>query len=284
LNDPARATYAQPITKRRELVKEPYRSQFADLIRRGAGTLDIHDAEVETSFTMEIEAPDVLIQREIDRVDVHCNSLNPLLESVVGPVERVLDFGCGTGATTVAIALSTKLGAREVIGLDPNEFSLEAAIVRARGYDLSEEKCSFRAIGVGQSLPYDDESFDLVTCVSVIEYVHRLEDRHTLVAELERVTRPGGHVVLITPNPLRVRDYHTKRLLGDWRRADGYPWASPPWQLARMFKHSELIPARAHQVEQGLRRRGMPVTWLPQSVASLLGFALPWQKVVARRR
>lgn len=265
-------------------MKEPYRSQFAELIRRGAGTLDIHDAEVETSFTLEIEAPDDLIQREAERVEVHRSSLNPLLETMVGPVERVLDFGCGTGATTVAIALSTGLGAREVVGLDPNERSLEAAVVRARGYDLPEHRCSFRAIGVGQPLPYDSASFDLITCVSVIEYVHRLEDRRTLVAELERVTRPGGHIVLITPSPFRVRDYHTRRILGDWRRSDGYPWASPPWQLARLFTHSELIPARAHQVEHGLRNLGVPVTRLPQRAASLLGWALPWQKLVARRR
>jgi ubiquinone/menaquinone biosynthesis C-methylase UbiE len=275
---------AQPVCQRRELVKEPYRSQFAQLIRRGAGTLDIHDAEVETSFTMEIEAPDVLIQREVERVELHRNSLVPLLESMVGPVERVLDFGCGTGATTVAIAMSRGLGAREVIGLDPNERSLEAAVVRARGYGLPAERCSFRAIGVGQDLPYDNESFDLVTCVSVIEYVHRLEDRRTLVGEFERVTRRGGHVVLVTPSPFRVRDYHTQRILGDWRRADGYPWASPPWQLARLFTHSELIPARARVVEHGLRRRGVPVPWLPQRAAALLGWALPWQKIVARRR
>lgn len=265
-------------------MKEPYRSQFAELIRGGAGTLDIHDAEVETSFTLEIEAPDTLIQRELERVDVHRNSLVPLLERLVGPVERVLDFGCGTGATTVAIALSTGLAARVVIGMDPNERSLEAAMVRARAYDLPEDRCTFRVIDVGQDLPYDSASFDLTTCVSVIEYVHRLADRHTLVAELERVTRPGGHVVLVTPSPFRVRDYHTGRILGDWRRADGYPWASPPWQLARMFTRSDLIPARAHHVEQGLRRRGVPATWLPQRAAALLGWTLGWQKIVARRR
>lgn len=265
-------------------MKEPHRSRFAELIRRGAGTLDIHDAEVETSFTMEIEAPDVLIQRELARVEVHRNSLVPLLEQMVGPVERVLDVGCGTGATTVAIALSRSLGAREVIGMDPNERSLEAAIVRARGYELPEELCKFRVLGVGQTLPYDDESFDLTTCVSVIEYVHRLADRHRLVAELERVTRPGGHVVLITPSPFRLRDFHTERVLGDWRRADGYPWASPSWQLARMFTRSELIPARAHQVLHGLGKRGVPVQWLPERAAALLGWALPWQKIVARRR
>jgi len=264
-------------------VIEPYRSQFADLIRHGAGTLDIHDAEVETRFTVEIEAPDALIEREIERVELHQNSLNALLESFVGRVDRILDVGCGTGATTVAMALSPGLLASEVIGVDPNDHSIDAAVVRARGYHLTEDRCWFRTIGIGEPLPFEDESFDLTTCVSVIEYVHRIEDRHALVAELERVTRPGGHILLITPSPFRARDYHTRRFFGDWRRADGFPWASPPWQLRRMFTRSELIPVRAHQVENGLRKRGVPTSWIPQRAASLAGWALPWQKLLAHR-
>jgi ubiquinone/menaquinone biosynthesis C-methylase UbiE len=265
-------------------VIEPYRSQFAELIRRGAGTLDIHDAEVETRFTIEIEAPDVLIEREIARVELHKNSLNALLETFVGRADRILDVGCGTGATTVAMALSPVLAASEVIGVDPNDHSIDAAVVRAQGYHLTDARCSFRLIGVGEPLPFEDASFDLTTCVSVIEYVHRVEDRRALVAELERVTRPGGHILLITPSPFRVRDYHTRRFFGDWRRADGYPWASPPWQLQQMFTRSELIPVRAHQVKNGLGKRGVPMGWIPHTAASLAGWALPWQKILARRQ
>lgn len=265
-------------------MKEPYRSEFVELIRRGAGTLDIHGAEAETSYTVEIEAPDALIQRELDRVAIHLNSLNVLLETFVGPVERVLDVGCGTGATTVAMAMSHVLSPREVIGVDPNLHSLEAAEVRARGHELPESKCAFAPIEPGAPLPYDSESFDLTTCVSVIEYVHRVPDRRALVHELERVTRPGGHVLLITPSPFRLRDYHTDRWLGDWRREDGYPWCSPPWQLEGLFASSDIVPVRAHQIEHGLRKRGLPLPWLPRPVASFMGYALPWQKVLARKR
>jgi len=40
------------------------------------------------------------------RVELHRESLNPLLERFVARAPRILDVGCGTGATTVAMALS----------------------------------------------------------------------------------------------------------------------------------------------------------------------------------
>ena len=264
-------------------MKEPFRSEFAELIRRGAGTLDIPDSTADTSFTKEIEAPAELIQREIDRVDVHRASLNVLLEALVGSTRRVLDVGCGTGATTVAMALSSRLGAEEVIGLDPNPRSIEAAIVRAKGYDLDEPRCSFRYVPAGAPLPYPDDGFDLTTCVSVIEYVPTVEQRVDFVRELKRVTRPGGHILLVTPSPFRLRDYHTHRLAGDWRRVNGYPWASPPWQLESMFDGCRIIPTRAHQIRAGLGKRNLPGELLPARLANLAGWALPWQKLLAQK-
>jgi len=264
-------------------MKEPFRAQFAELIRRGAGTLDIPESTADTSFTKEIEAPDELIQREIGRVDVHRASLNVLLEALVGSARRVLDVGCGTGATTVAMALSSRLGAEQVVGLDPNPRSIEAAVVRAKGYDLDEARCSFQHVAAGAPLPFDDETFDLTTCVSVIEYVPTVEKRMAFAGELKRVTRPGGHILLVTPSPFRLRDYHTHRLAGDWRRVDGYPWASPPWQLESMFDGCRIIPTRAHQIRAGLGKRNVPAEWLPERLANLAGWALPWQKILAQK-
>jgi len=263
-------------------VKEPFRSEFEKLVREGAGTLDIHDAVEETSFTLTIPAYEALVEREVSRVDIHRKSLNAILEEYVGSAERILDVGCSTGGTTVAMALSPVLGAKEVIGLDPNELSLRAARVRAKGYDL-DDVVSFRSIAPGERLPFDDEGFDLTICVSVIEYVYDLAERYALVRELLRVTKPNGYVLLVTPNPLRVIDYHTKRLLGDWRRSGGYPWSSPPWQLSTMLSGCDLIPLRAHQIRHGLAKRGMPGNWFPDGLG-FIGYALPWQKVLAQKR
>lgn len=263
-------------------MKQPYRSQFQALIQQGAGTLDIHDTSADTPYTAEIRAYDALVEREIGRVDLHRNSLNPILERFVGPVERILDVGCGTGATTVAMALSPVLGALEVIGADPNTWSLEAATVRARGYDMTAERCRFEPLTPGAPLPFDDASFDLTVCVSAIEYIHRSEDRFALAQEMLRVTSPGGHILLVTPNPLRLRDYHTRRWLGDLRREEGYPWASPPWQLRRMLAGCEIIPLHGHQLRHGIERRGLPGHRLPGWL-SFLGYALPWQKLLVRK-
>lgn len=264
------------------IASEPHRSELVRLLRQGAGTLDIPRAGTDTPFTRSIAAYDALVARELGRVAVHAQSLNRLIEERVGAVDRVLDVGCGTGATTVAIALSERMAVREVVGVDPNDLSLAAARVRARAHHVDPQRIRFQAIAPTGPLPFASEAFDLTVCVSVIEYLHAPAERQRLVSELERVTRSGGHVLLITPSPFRLRDYHARRVFGDWRRSEGYPWASPPWQLAGMFRASDRIDVRAHQLSSGLSRRGIPIA--PPRALRLLAFGLPWQKLLFRKR
>lgn len=51
-------------------------------------------------------------------------------------------------------------------------------------------------------LPFDDASFDLITCVEGIEHV---VDRHRTLRELRRVLKPGGVMLITTPNLLSLR-------------------------------------------------------------------------------
>lgn len=263
-------------------MREPQRSEFAALIRQGAGTLDIHDGQ-KGKFAEEIAASERLVAREIDRVRVHLNSLCPLTEPLVGRVGNILDVGCGTGATTVALALSEKLGADSVTGVDPNAFSIRAAVVRAAGYERVAGRVSFNVVSPGAPLPYEDSRFDLTVCVSVVEYMRTPEYRATFIADLVRVTKPGKYVLLITPNPFRLIDYHSHRLLGDWRRTEGYPWASPPWQLRRMFAGCDVRFLRAEQIARGLESRSLPGSRIAPLLSPLALF-LNWQKILARKR
>lgn len=65
--------------------------------------------------------------------------------------------------------------------------------------------------GRGEALPYPDARFDLVFSNEVIEHVE--DDRRT-AAEMARVTRPGGHIVIFAPNRLYPFETHGAYLRG----------------------------------------------------------------------
>jgi SAM-dependent methyltransferase len=262
---------------------EPCLSEFISLVRDGAGTLDIHDAQDDASpFTRPVQAYDALVVREVERVRIHLQSICRLLERHVGPAASVLDVGCGTGATTVAVALTPGLKVRKIVGVDPNELSLRAARARWAAYQPGDERVSFDAIAPNQSLPFADNSFDLTLCVSVIEYLGDAPSRELLARELLRVTRPGGHVCLVTPNPFRLFDYHTRRLFGDLRRTSGYPWASWPWELKRMFRGHSTRVLLSEQLEHGFEHRKFPGATIINKIAPL-AWLLPWQKMIVKK-
>jgi ubiquinone/menaquinone biosynthesis C-methylase UbiE len=264
-------------------LREPYLSQFVERVRDGAGTQDIHDADAHAGYAVTTPAYEALVEREVDRVSLHRDSLCPLLEATVGKVDRILDVGCGTGGTTVALALSSALGAAEVIGVDPNFSSLEAAEIRARGYDLGQDQVRFLAIESSQPLPFPANDFDLTVCVSVLEYVQKMEDRQRLVEEMKRVTRPGGYIFLSTPSPYRLWSLHTGRFLGDFRRHQAHPWSNTPAQIKTMFQDCEAVSLHRFVVPRALRRLGLPVRALPGPLARGLMWFFRWQRFLMRK-
>lgn len=98
--------------------------------------------------------------------------------------QELLDAGCGTGLFS---QVAVERGAN-VTSVDVGE-SLLAEVAK---------KCqSRRIVGSVMDLPLGDESFDVVVCTEVIE--HTVDPRRG-VEELTRVLRPGGTLVLTTPN------------------------------------------------------------------------------------
>ncbi len=263
--------------------REPHLSRFKELIRQGAGTLDIHDQQdPASSYTRAAIASEPLVQREVDRVSIHLHSICQLLQSQLGPTPQILDLGCGTGATTVALALTRELDAQRIVGADPNEFSLRAAAERWAAHQIAGPEVGFQKIEAGRPLPFADQSFDLCLCVSVIEYLGTSQTRQALASEMIRVTRRGGTLCLVTPSPFRLFDYHTGRFLGDWRRTSGFPWAQSPPEISRMFRGHQVRFLRKEQVSHGLSKRQLPLANLIARVPGL-GWALPWQKVLVKR-
>lgn len=106
-----------------------------------------------------------------------------LAHAQVGPGTRHLDAGCGAG---MAAALSAGLGAT-VAGLDASEALLEIARERTPGGDFRQ--------GDLEALPFDADSFDLVTGFNSFQYAG---DAAQALREAGRVARPGGMVIIMT--------------------------------------------------------------------------------------
>ncbi len=106
-----------------------------------------------------------------------------LLRKWAPPGARVLDVGCGTGAL-----LKRNDTHFAVYGVDPSLGMLRV---------LAAPRPEIRlAAAEGPGLPFRDGTFDLVYCVAVLHHVIDPVAVKATLAEMVRVTNPGGHVVV----------------------------------------------------------------------------------------
>jgi SAM-dependent methyltransferase len=114
-----------------------------------------------------------------------------LLEGVrVQPGEVVCEVGCGSGVVLREVARQTA-GANRLIGVDINPYLLREATGLARQEGLGEH-ITFQE-GHAEALPFPAQSFDVTLACTVLEE----GDADRMLAELVRVTKPGGRVAVI---------------------------------------------------------------------------------------
>ncbi len=99
----------------------------------------------------------------------------------IEPGQRVLDVGCGPGALTEELV--RRVGAEAVAAVDPSEPFVEAVRARHPGVDVR--------LAPAEELPFADDAFDAALAQLV---VHFMSDPIAGLAEMARVTRPGGVV------------------------------------------------------------------------------------------
>lgn len=106
----------------------------------------------------------------------------------LAPGESVLDVGCGTG--TLALAAKRRVGSEGMVrAIDPSPEMIARARSKARrsGLDIAFEEA------VAQTLPVEDDTFDVVLAVLTLHQLPQGDHDRTL-REIERVLRPGGRL------------------------------------------------------------------------------------------
>jgi ubiquinone/menaquinone biosynthesis C-methylase UbiE len=126
---------------------------------------------------------------------------------------RVLDYGCGTGSYSRALAMS----GWEVWGVDSNADRLIEAKEQAARERL-DSSCQFIEVATSEKrLPFASGFFDSIFASEIIEHV---PDMATFISELKRVLRKDGSLYLTTPNGVSYR-HITKNLL--WQASKRIP-------------------------------------------------------------
>jgi SAM-dependent methyltransferase len=104
------------------------------------------------------------------------------------PGEPILDVGCGAGSLDRQLA---RLADNQITAVDPNAFALSEAAALAEADGLAG--CIDFKPGNAEALPFPDRSFGCVFSLTVLEEC----DADKALAEIIRVTRPGGRIGIV---------------------------------------------------------------------------------------
>ncbi len=121
----------------------------------------------------------------------YLRAVRTMLETVpLRPGDRILEVGCGSGVLSRWLAQHTER-ANPIVAVDINRYLLYEAETLATQEGV-HDIITFRE-GNAEALPFADNSFHVTMACTVLEE----GDANRIVAEMVRVTQPGGHVAIL---------------------------------------------------------------------------------------
>jgi ubiquinone/menaquinone biosynthesis C-methylase UbiE len=175
---------------------------------------------------------------------------------------RLLEVGCGTGNFSLTLV---QHGAR-VVGLD---CSLPM-LARARAKLPAPDAPLTLVQGLADRLPFADETFGGVMCILALDF---MSQRETALAEMTRVLRPGGFLIVAMLN--RYSLWTAKRTIRSWFKPS-------LWREVRFITPKELPRLLLSQPELANIRRSQGVYFPPWANRRLFKFYPQLENMGAR--
>ena len=183
---------------------------------------------------------------------------------------KCLDAACGSGYGSAFIAEKVA----SVSGLDVDPSAIEYAIKRYGGMNLS-----FACADLQRELPFPDATFDGITSFETIEH---LEKQREMIGEFHRVLKPGGILVMSSPdrNMSQKLGLDNRFHVAERTKREFVELLSERFTVERLFGQGQgnpvashwksthnLLRAGAHSIAPGLRSRieralARPFRWI----------------------
>jgi len=157
----------------------------------------------------------------------HPLRLDWLKRNVKNPAAVILDYGCGYGRTLAELSAG---GYANIFGADFSAAMLARSRDEAPVADLVRND--------GRIIPFRDSSFDLLLLFAVLTCIPDSSDQRLLVAEVERVLRPGGMVYI---SDLLVNS--------DQRNRERYERFAATHGCYGVFELPEGVVVRHHEID-----------------------------------
>jgi ubiquinone/menaquinone biosynthesis C-methylase UbiE len=167
--------------------------------------------------------------------------------------QEVLDVGCGTGALTTVLA--GIVGPEHVSAVDPTEPFVEQCRANVPGADVR--------VAPAEAIPFEDASFDRALAQLVFHFV---SDPAAAVAEMRRVTRPGGKVAAcvwdFTGGMTMIKAYwEAARSLDPDAPSEFERFGGKPGQLAQLWRDAGLADVVDSALEVSTRYQDFEELW-----------------------
>jgi len=177
------------------------------------------------------------------------------LAARAAPGDRVLDLACGDGPL---LKLLRDRGVDDVVGIDMSEGELSAARERL-GPDVPLVQ------GRAQALPFEDGSFDRVTCHLALMLMRPIEP---VIAEIRRVLRPGGELAAVMGGGGAAPEANAWSLLGQRLRQE--PFHGPAIGDKRAYSEEGLREILGGFAEVHVERMLLDLSGTPDEIIALL--------------